>query len=128
MNSYQANLSKMGSTVLLRSAQGLIITSSRRKFVDKLLLSETKHMCENRSFLSKLTRNSRYLANMSTLAPTTAPECLLKPMNFPIKTLMGPGPSNCPPRVLNASALPLLGHLHPEFTQVRRFSLSVNNF
>ena len=31
---------------------------------------------------------------------------------------MGPGPSNCPPRVLNASALPLLGHLHPEMFAV----------
>ena len=57
--------------------------------------------------------------NMATdLKPTGPPECLLKPMNFPRKTLMGPGPSNAPPRVLNASSLPLLGHLHPEFLQV----------
>lgn len=31
---------------------------------------------------------------------------------------MGPGPSNCPPRVLNASALPLIGHLHPEMFKI----------
>lgn len=56
---------------------------------------------------------------MSTsMKPTSPPECLLRPMHVPIKLLMGPGPSNCPPRVLNASALPLLGHLHPEFTQI----------
>lgn len=56
---------------------------------------------------------------MSTsLRPTEPPDRLMKPLNFPMKTLMGPGPSNCPPRVLNASALPLLGHLHPEFTQI----------
>ncbi|XP_053379280.1 alanine--glyoxylate aminotransferase-like isoform X2 [Mercenaria mercenaria] len=50
--------------------------------------------------------------------PTPPPQCLMKPINVPMKTLMGPGPSNCPPRVLNANALPLLGHLHPEFTQI----------
>ena len=33
---------------------------------------------------------------------------------------MGPGPSNAPPRILAANALPLLGHLHPEFVQVRK--------
>ena len=62
---------------------------------------------------------------MSTdLKPTAPPECLLRPMNFPRKTLMGPGPSNAPPRILNASALPLLGHLHPEFIQVNRSACS----
>ena len=53
---------------------------------------------------------------MSTVSK--APESLLKPMVLPQKLLMGPGPSNCPPRILNASALPMLGHLHPEFTKV----------
>ncbi|XP_014679185.1 PREDICTED: serine--pyruvate aminotransferase-like [Priapulus caudatus] len=45
-------------------------------------------------------------------------ERLLKPLQFPHKLLMGPGPSNCPPRVLAAQALPLLGHLHAEFCSV----------
>ncbi|KAK3104534.1 hypothetical protein FSP39_004412 [Pinctada imbricata] len=49
---------------------------------------------------------------------TSPPECLLKPMVFPQKLMMGPGPSNCPPRVLNACAMPILGHLHPEFTKI----------
>ncbi|XP_072036587.1 alanine--glyoxylate aminotransferase-like [Amphiura filiformis] len=40
------------------------------------------------------------------------------PMNVPRKLLLGPGPSNAPPRILAASALPLLGHLHPEFLKV----------
>lgn len=57
---------------------------------------------------------------LSTKMPSLSPppQSLMKPMDFPQKLLMGPGPSNCPPRVLNASALPLLGHLHPEFTQI----------
>lgn len=55
-------------------------------------------------------------ANMSTISPP--PASLLKSMSFPQKLLMGPGPSNAPPRVLNASALPLLGHLHTEFIQI----------
>lgn len=58
-----------------------------------------------------LTRNM----SASAFAP---PECLFHPLDFPHKTLMGPGPSNAPPRVLAAGALPLLGHLHPEFCQI----------
>ena len=46
------------------------------------------------------------------------PACLAEPINVPSKLLMGPGPSNAHPRVLAAGALPLLGHLHPEFTKV----------
>ncbi|GFO08418.1 Zinc finger mynd domain-containing protein 12 [Plakobranchus ocellatus] len=46
------------------------------------------------------------------------PACLLKPLEVPNKLLMGPGPSNPPPRVLAAGALPLLGHMHPEFFEV----------
>ncbi|XP_069683970.1 alanine--glyoxylate aminotransferase [Periplaneta americana] len=42
------------------------------------------------------------------------PSVLLKPLSVPEKLLMGPGPSNCPPRVLHAMGLPVLGHLHPE--------------
>ena len=43
---------------------------------------------------------------------------LCLPMNVPSKLLMGPGPSNAPPRVLASMAQPLLGHLHPEFVKV----------
>lgn len=57
---------------------------------------------------------------VSTKMPSVSPppQSLMKPMDFPHKLLMGPGPSNCPPRVLNAQSFPLLGHLHPEFTQI----------
>lgn len=36
----------------------------------------------------------------------------------PSRVLMGPGPSNAHPRVLAAQALPLLGHMHPQFFKV----------
>ncbi len=50
------------------------------------------------------------------------PESLLLPMTFPQKLLLGPGPSNAPPRVLAAGAMPILGHMHSEFWQVWNFS------
>ena len=68
----------------------------------------------------------------------SAPEILKTPMSIPEKTLLGPGPSNVPDRVLKAMALPTIGHLHPEFTKViialfslllySRNFLSVKNF
>lgn len=39
-------------------------------------------------------------------------------LNPPIRTLLGPGPSNVHPRVLRAMATPLVGHLDPAFLQV----------
>ncbi|RZB77501.1 serine--pyruvate aminotransferase, mitochondrial, partial [Asbolus verrucosus] len=42
------------------------------------------------------------------------PKVLKKPLQVPRKTLMGPGPSNCSPRVMNAIGQPILGHMHPE--------------
>jgi len=47
-----------------------------------------------------------------------APEALKSPLAIPEKTLLGPGPSNTPERVLKAMALPTIGHLHPEFCKV----------
>lgn len=46
------------------------------------------------------------------------PKCLEYPLNVPKKLLMGPGPVNIPLRVHNAMMKPMLGHLHPEFTQI----------
>ncbi len=37
------------------------------------------------------------------------------PMRLPARVLMGPGPSDVPPRVLEAMAMPLIGHLDPAF-------------
>merc|ERR1712002_835619 len=46
------------------------------------------------------------------------PPSLKQPLNVPQKTMTGPGPSNVSERVLQAQALPTLGHLHPEFTKI----------
>ena len=48
----------------------------------------------------------------------TPPENLKGPLTIPEKTLLGPGPSNVPDRILKAMALPTIGHLHPEFCKV----------
>merc|ERR1711971_743303 len=47
----------------------------------------------------------------------SSPASLAEPINVPLKTMTGPGPSNVNDRVLQAQALPTLGHLHPEFTK-----------
>ena len=46
------------------------------------------------------------------------PETLKGALTIPEKTLLGPGPSNVPERILKAMALPTIGHLHPEFCKV----------
>ena len=43
---------------------------------------------------------------------------LKSPICVPNKTLCGPGPTNMHPRVAAALNLPLLGHLHKEFTYI----------
>lgn len=43
---------------------------------------------------------------------------LKNPLTVPQKLLMGPGPSNASPRVLQALSQPVLGHMHPELFQV----------
>ena len=59
--------------------------------------------------------HSKILENM--IPP---PESLKDPIHVPqMRLLMGPGPSNVSTRVLQAQALPTLGHLHPEFCKVR---------
>ncbi len=40
------------------------------------------------------------------------------PLNPTPRVLMGPGPSNVPPRVLQAMALPCIGHLDPDFLRI----------
>jgi alanine-glyoxylate transaminase/serine-glyoxylate transaminase/serine-pyruvate transaminase len=39
-------------------------------------------------------------------------------LNLPTRLLMGPGPSDVHPRVLTAMAMPLLGHLDPQFLEI----------
>ncbi|KAI8516976.1 hypothetical protein Bbelb_055570 [Branchiostoma belcheri] len=81
------------------------------------------------SFVLRLYHVSSPVSSVGQSAPKMAdkessvesfppPQELLTPLRVPQKTLLGPGPSNASPRVLAASALPLLGHLHPEFLQI----------
>lgn len=46
------------------------------------------------------------------------PREVLEQLQLPVKTLTGPGPSNCSERVLRALGHQLLGHLHPETCQL----------
>ncbi|NWY03563.1 SPYA protein, partial [Nothoprocta ornata] len=46
------------------------------------------------------------------------PPRLLQPLAVPQRLLLGPGPSNAPPRVLAAATHQLLGHMHPEMLQI----------
>lgn len=46
------------------------------------------------------------------------PISLKRQLLVPNKTLMGPGPSNCSQRVLDAMSNPVLGHMHPECFQI----------
>ncbi|XP_034490130.1 serine--pyruvate aminotransferase, mitochondrial [Drosophila innubila] len=46
------------------------------------------------------------------------PLVLKRHLFVPSKTLMGPGPSNCSQRVLEAMSNPVLGHMHPECLQI----------
>merc|ERR1711874_675218 len=65
----------------------------------------------------RLTHHSRRCLSQMTL-DVSPPSSLELPLNVPLKTMTGPGPSNVSERVLKAQALPTLGHLHPEFTKI----------
>uniref|UniRef100_A0A8I3WXH4 Alanine--glyoxylate aminotransferase n=1 Tax=Callithrix jacchus TaxID=9483 RepID=A0A8I3WXH4_CALJA len=46
------------------------------------------------------------------------PKALLKPLSIPTRLLLGPGPSNLPPRTMAAGGLQMLGHMHKETYQI----------
>uniref|UniRef100_A0A3Q2EBG5 Alanine--glyoxylate aminotransferase n=1 Tax=Cyprinodon variegatus TaxID=28743 RepID=A0A3Q2EBG5_CYPVA len=46
------------------------------------------------------------------------PQCLKKRMVVPQRYMFGPGPSNVPPRILEAGANPVIGHMHPETFEI----------
>ncbi|KAL0268287.1 UNVERIFIED_CONTAM: hypothetical protein PYX00_010289 [Menopon gallinae] len=46
------------------------------------------------------------------------PKALLRPLVVTRKTMMGPGPSNCSPRVLHALSQPVIGHFHKETFEI----------
>ncbi len=45
----------------------------------------------------------------------TTPTPAFPPLDPPQRVLLGPGPSDVPPRVLQAMAAPTIGHLDPEY-------------
>merc|ERR1711971_643379 len=94
----------MGPVVLCRLLRDHVASAD---FINKLL-SATFFFCEK-------IRQSQY-RNMSLIV--TPPESLKGALTIPEKTLLGPGPSNVPERILKAMALPTIGHLHPEFCKV----------
>lgn len=51
------------------------------------------------------------------------PKILQTKLQLPIKTLTGPGPTNCSKRVLQSLQNQIIGHLHPEICQVIIFFL-----
>ncbi|XP_052760161.1 alanine--glyoxylate aminotransferase-like [Mya arenaria] len=108
IRSFRKVLDLNASTLTGRSLQHLY-TKGYSSITGRNNVTRSLHRVHSRSLSGDVTGSE---------APTPPPECLSRPLNFPFKTLMGPGPSNCPPRVLAASALPMLGHLHPEFTQI----------
>ncbi len=63
-----------------------------------------------------IARNLSKMAELKTKVPV--PQQLLVPLTVPNVHLFGPGPANPSMRTYNASAMPLLGHLHPEFCKI----------
>lgn len=55
--------------------------------------------------------------NMSSVS-VPPPRRLQKPLLVPHRHMFGPGPSNVPPRILEAGANPVIGHMHPEIFEV----------
>jgi len=49
---------------------------------------------------------------------TQTPDMTAQSFNPPTRTLMGPGPSDVHPRILNALARPTIGHLDPVFVEM----------
>ncbi|XP_053169049.1 alanine--glyoxylate aminotransferase isoform X1 [Hemicordylus capensis] len=46
------------------------------------------------------------------------PAPLLQPLSVPDRLLLGPGPSNPPPRILSAGGRQIIGHVHKEMIQI----------
>nr|XP_033815504.1 serine--pyruvate aminotransferase [Geotrypetes seraphini] len=59
---------------------------------------------------------ARSMSSSEMLIP--APAVLMQPLSVPERLMLGPGPSNTPPRIQAAGALQLIGHMHPEMFQI----------
>ncbi|XP_018423412.1 PREDICTED: serine--pyruvate aminotransferase isoform X2 [Nanorana parkeri] len=55
------------------------------------------------------------MSSHATIPPSPS---LLQPLQVPQRLMLGPGPSNVPPRILAAGALHIIGHMHPETFQI----------
>ncbi|KAG9494364.1 alanine--glyoxylate aminotransferase [Eleutherodactylus coqui] len=55
---------------------------------------------------------------MSTHTIVPPSPALLLPLCIPQRLMLGPGPSNVPPRIQTAGGLQVLGHMHPEVFQI----------
>ncbi|XP_041861469.1 alanine--glyoxylate and serine--pyruvate aminotransferase a [Melanotaenia boesemani] len=53
-----------------------------------------------------------------SLVSIPPPQCLQKPLLVPHRHMFGPGPSNVPPRIVEAGAKPVIGHMHPEIFEI----------
>ncbi|XP_065267238.1 alanine--glyoxylate aminotransferase [Emys orbicularis] len=60
----------------------------------------------------------RYRAMSSQQLLVPPPAVLRQPLAIPDRLLLGPGPSNVPPRILTAGGRQLIGHLHKEMFQI----------
>ncbi|XP_042312631.1 serine--pyruvate aminotransferase [Sceloporus undulatus] len=58
----------------------------------------------------------RSMSSQKLLVGPPAP--LLQPLFVPERLLLGPGPSNSPPRILSAGGRQLIGHIHKEMIQI----------
>uniref|UniRef100_A0A674J1E2 Alanine--glyoxylate aminotransferase n=1 Tax=Terrapene triunguis TaxID=2587831 RepID=A0A674J1E2_9SAUR len=58
----------------------------------------------------------RAMSSQQLLVPP--PAVLRQPLAIPDRLLLGPGPSNVPPRILTAGGRQLIGHLHKEMFQI----------
>ncbi|XP_061492498.1 alanine--glyoxylate aminotransferase [Rhineura floridana] len=63
-----------------------------------------------------LSQCCRTMASQNQWVPPPAP--LLQPLSIPDRLLLGPGPSNSPPRILSAGGRQLIGHVHKEMIQI----------
>lgn len=72
----------------------------------------TRHNLEDLPGRADLTL---YLNENHRLTPLIEPDMSIKSFHPPVRTLMGPGPSDVPPRILQAMARPTIGHLDPLF-------------
>ncbi|XP_008305554.2 alanine--glyoxylate and serine--pyruvate aminotransferase a isoform X1 [Cynoglossus semilaevis] len=95
-----------------------VLNSSLRSSLARLKGCSLHRRDFNLLFDSSLSLRDRHTAaSMASLA-VLPPERLKKPLAVPSRLLFGPGPSNCPPRILEAGAKPVIGHMHPEIFEI----------